>query len=131
MTKGVEMGTLQLRVIGEGVLFLVILLSGIWLRNAGKPYNNSILTPHKLLSVATAVLLFWTIRQMSQVTKLGATALIASVITGLLFLGCIVSGALVTTDLSLPAIVSKMHKIIPYLTVLSTAVTLYLLAYHK
>jgi hypothetical protein len=131
MTQGVEMGTLQLRVIGEGLFFLIILLSGIWLRNAGKPYNNIILTPHKLLSVATAILLFWTIRQMNQATHLGTTALFASVITGLLFLGCIVSGALVTTDLSLPAIVSKMHKVIPYLTVLSTAATLYFLVYQK
>ena len=131
MTQGLEMGTLQQRVIYEGLLFLVILLSGIWLRNAGKPYNNIILTPHKLLSLATAILLFWTIRQMSQATHLGTTALIASVITGLLFIGCIISGALLTTDLSLPAIVPKMHKIIPYLTVLSTAATLYLLVYHR
>jgi len=127
MNQSIEIGTIQLRVLAEELIFLIILLSGIGLRNTGKPYNLSIVNLHKLLSLATAILLFYTIYQMNQATRLDMTALTATAITGLLFIGCIVSGGLVTSDLSLPPLISQMHKITPYLTMLSTAATLYLL----
>jgi hypothetical protein len=44
----------------------------------------------------------------------------------LFFLSTIVSGGLVSIDKPMPAPISIMHKLFPYLTVLSTAVTLYL-----
>jgi hypothetical protein len=58
---------------------------------------------------------------------LGALELVALAIAGLLFLGTIVTGGLLSTDKRMPAVVLTMHRIAPFLTVLSTAVTLYLL----
>jgi len=86
---------------------------------------------HKLVSLAAVVFLIITIYQINQVAKLSAIELIASVVTGLLSLGTIVSGGLVSIDKPVPAAISMMHKLFPYLTVLSTAVTLYLLLSRK
>jgi len=125
------MGTNQLRVVGAGLFYLFIFLSGIWLSHSGKPLNVIILTIHKLISLAAAVFLVMTIYQTNQVAKLGAIELIAVVVTGLLFLGTVVSGGLLSTGKPMPAAILRMHQITPFLTVFSTAVTLYLLLSRK
>jgi len=125
------MSTTQLRVVGAGLFFLFIFLSGIWLSNSGKPLNVIILTIHKLIALAAVVFLVMTTYQINQVAKLSATELIASVVTGLFFLGTIISGGLLSTGKPMPAAILTMHQIIPFLTVLSTAVTLYLLVSRK
>ena len=121
------MSTTQLRIAGIALLFLIIFLSGYWLSRSGKPYGGLLFNVHKLIALGALVLLFLVIRQANGVTQLNATEIAASVVTGLFFLGMIISGGLVSTDLSLPAFVRKLHHIAPYLTALSTAVTLYLL----
>jgi hypothetical protein len=64
---------------------------------------------------------------MNQAAALSAIEMTAVVVSGLLFLGTIISGGLLSAENSIPAAVSVMHQITPYLTVLSTAATLYLL----
>jgi hypothetical protein len=49
----------------------------------------------------------------------------------LFFAGNVATGGLLSTDKTMPAVILKLHQITPYLTVLSTAVTLYLLLSHK
>jgi hypothetical protein len=125
------MSTNQLRAVGAGLFFLFIFLSGFWLSNSGKPYNAIILTIHKLISLAAVVFLVITIYQINQVAKLSAIELIAGVVTGLFFLSTIISGGLLSTGKPKPAAILTMHQITPFLTVLSTAVTLYLLISRK
>jgi hypothetical protein len=127
MIQGVEMSPTQLRVAGAGLFFLFIFLSGIWLSNSGKPPNAIILTVHKLIALAALVFLVMTIYQVNQAATLSAIGLIAGIVTGLLFLGAIITGGLLSTGKPMPAAVLRMHQITPFLSVLSTAVTLYLL----
>ena len=119
------MSTIQLRVVGAGLFFLFIFISGFWLSRSGKPYNGIILTIHKLISLVAVVLLVMTIYQVNQAATPGAIEFIASVVAGLLFLGTIITGGLLSTDKSMPAAIQKLHQITPYLTLLSTAATLY------
>lgn len=121
------MNTTQSRVVGAGLFFLFIFLSGFWLSNSGKPLNVIILTIHKLVSLAAIVFLVITISQINRVATLSTIQLTASVITGLFFLGTVITGGLLSTDKPMPAVILTMHQIIPLLTLLSTAVTLCLL----
>ncbi len=125
------MSPTQLRVAGTGLFFLFIFLSGIWLSNSGKPLNAIILTVHKLIALAAVVFLVMTIYQVNQVATLSATESTASVVTGLFFLGAIITGGLLSTSKPMPAAVLRMHQITPFLSVFSTAVTLYLLIRRK
>jgi hypothetical protein len=120
------MGTTQLRVVSAGLFFLFIFLSGIWLSRSGKPLNGMILTIHKLISLAAVVFLIITIYRINQVATLSAMGLTAGVVTGLFFLGTIIAGGLLSTGKPTPAAILTMHQITPFLTVFSTAVTLYL-----
>jgi hypothetical protein len=121
------MDTMQWRVVGAGLFYLLIFLSGVWLSRSGKPLNGVILTIHKLMSLAASVLMVITLYQMNQAATLGAMRLAAAVVTGLCFLGTVVFGSLLSTGKPMPAAILRMHQVMSVLTVLSTAVTLYLL----
>lgn len=117
----------QLRVVGAGLFFVAIFASGYWLSRSGKPYSVIILTAHKLISLAAVVFLVIAMIQSNQVAALGAIELVAGMVTGLFFLSLIATGGLLSSDKQMPVIVSRLHRVAPYLTVISTAVTLYLL----
>lgn len=121
----------QLRVVVTGLLYLGIFLSGFWLSNSGKPYNTIIFTIHKLISLAAIIFLVRTIYQIHQVASLSVIELLTGVVTGLLFIGTIVSGSLLSIDRPMPAVILVMHQVTPFLTALATTITLYLLFSQK
>ena len=125
------MNTAQSRLVGAALFFLFIFLSGFWLSHSGKPYSGIIFNVHKLLGVAAVIFLGITMYQASQTAQLSAVELSAGLVAGLFFISTIVSGGLVSIDKTMPTAISIMHKLFPYLTVLSTAATLYLLLGRK
>ena len=124
------MSTSQLWIVGAVLFCLLVFLSGFGLSRSGKPYNQVILTLHKLVSLAGAILLIIILYRTSRVAPLNAAELAAGVVTGLFILGLFVTGGLLSIDKPMPAVVSRLHHLTPYLAVLSTAVTLYLLLSH-
>ena len=121
------MSTTQGRVIGVGLLFLLILLSGIWVSRSGKPYSTAPFTIHKLAGLAVGVFLAVIVYRTQQVAPLGLLDITAVVITVLFFVATVAAGALLSIDKPVPAVVLKLHQILPVLALLSTAGTLYLL----
>lgn len=121
------MGTTQLRVVGAGLFFLFIFLSGFWLSHSGKPYRVIILTIHKLIGLVAGVFLVMTVYRIHQVVPLSPVENTTIVVTVLFFAGNVATGGLLSTNKPMPVAISMIHKLSPYLTVLSTTVTLYLL----
>jgi hypothetical protein len=120
------METMQSKVIGAGLFYLFIFLSGFWLSHLGKPYPTIVFSIHKLIGVATAIFLVITVYRIHQAAPLSPVEITAGVVTVLFFAGTIVAGGLLSIDKSMPAAVLTMHQIAPFLTMLSTAATLYL-----
>jgi hypothetical protein len=120
------MSATVLRVVGAGLFFLFIFLSGFWLSRSGKPFNGVILTIHKLIALAAAVFLVITMYRINRTATLSGAAAATVVVTGLFFLGAGITGGLLSIDKPMPAAILTIHQITPFLTVLSTAVTLYL-----
>jgi heme A synthase len=121
----------QSRLVGAGLFFLLIFLSGFWLNRLGKPYPSIVLTIHKLIALAAVVFLVMTVYRMHKDAPLSPVEITAFVVTLLFFVSNIATGGLLSIAKPIPAAVSTMHKLFPYLTVLSTAVTLYLLLGRK
>ena len=123
------MNTNPMKVVSIGAGFLVIILSGYWLGRSGKPYSTIVFTVHKLIALAAIVLLGITVHRINQAGALSVVEVLAAIVTGLFFLGTMGTGGALSipSDKAMPAIVHKLHQVTPYLTVLSTAVTLYLL----
>ena len=121
------MSTLQVRVAGVVLSFVLIIFSGIWLSHLGKPYNTGVFTVHKLVGLAVGILLGAMVYQTYKATPLDPVQIAAIVITVLFFIGTVAAGGLLSIDLEVPAFVQKLHRFLPVLTVLSTAGTLVLL----
>jgi hypothetical protein len=121
------MTTNHLRLLYTAVFFLLIFTTGFWLSRSGRPYGVLLLTVHKLLSVAAVIFLTVIITRINRSAGLGSLGLIAAVVTGLLFLGTIATGGLLSMTKPMPDLVHHLHQITPFLTLLSTAITMYLL----
>ncbi|HSK89488.1 MAG TPA: hypothetical protein VK880_14090 [Anaerolineales bacterium] len=125
------MNIFELRFVNIGLFFLLIFSSGYWLHHSGKPYGAVLFNAHKLICLAVFIFLIVNISRMNRGTPLSALEFTVCVVSGLLFVATIVSGGLVSIDKSWPTFVPILHKLLPYLTMLSTAVSLYLLFRQK
>jgi hypothetical protein len=122
------MGATASQVLVAGLFFLLVFLSGAWLSRSGRPLNTIRLTVHKLISLATAAFLIVTVHRINQSAGLSANEQAAVAITGLLLLGTVATGGLLSTGKTTPTVVLRLHQVTPFLTVLATAVMLYLLS---
>jgi hypothetical protein len=120
-----------LRIVGVVLFFLFIILSGFWLSKSGRPFNTGILTIHKLISIGAVVFLAITIYQVNKASSLTTIDIIAVVVTGVFILITIITGGLVSALKTTPIAILRVHQITPWLTTLSTAVTLILLRIGK
>lgn len=121
------MNIFQLRFVSAGLFFLWIVPSGLWLKHSGKPYGFVLFNLHKLIGLGIFIFLAVNVYRLNQSAPLSARELTACMIAGLLFLATIVSGGLASIDHPLPAPMSVMHKVLPYLSVLWTIASLYVL----
>ena len=117
----------QLDVLKAGLFFVFVFASGIWLRISGKPYSTVKLTLHKFIALGTFIYLILAVYRMHQAASLSAGQLGASITSGVLFVATIITGGLVSVEKEMPASVLILHKISPYLTLLVSALALFLL----
>ncbi|MFL7837346.1 MAG: hypothetical protein AB8I52_00990, partial [Candidatus Promineifilaceae bacterium] len=102
-----------------GLLVLLTLVSGVWLSHSGKPYSSMIFTIHKLIALATVIIIGVNVYHLFG-TMDGNTLVALSVITvsGLLFLALFISGALLSLipagllslEKPMPEIILKIHQ---------------------
>ena len=126
------MSSLVSRLILPSSLFLLTLASGFWLSNSGKPYSTLIFTIHKLISLAAIITTAFTVNYLHKTAELRlAVEAGAITITALLFLGLLVTGALMSIGKPALSEIRTIHHVVPYLAVISAAATVYLLASGK
>ena len=114
------------KLIGIGVLFVGIFFFGFWLSRTGKPYNGLLFNLHKLIALGTLIFLGVLVYRANQAAPLGGLVWTVGILSGLLFLGTMITGGLLDIDKPLPAALATVHHITPYLAVLATVLTLFL-----
>ena len=108
------------------VLFVFVLVSGYWLGHSGKPYGILIFTLHKLIALGALILVGINVYPTLKNAGVSGTQIGLLSLAALSFLATIISGGLLSTDKDMPAFVGWMHRLLPYLTLLSSLVTLYI-----
>ena len=121
------MGAALTRVVVTGALLAVLLLSGFWTTRAGKPYSTLPFTIHKLSGLAAGILLAIIVYKAHQTAPLNPVEIAVVAVTVMFFAGTVVAGGLLSVNEQASTIVLKLHQVLPVLSLLSTAVTLYLL----
>jgi hypothetical protein len=116
------MGTTLVRSGGIGLLFLITLLSGLWLRRMGRPHNILISTIHKLVALGALALFILAAFQTSRAAGLGVLQLAVVAAAVLFFLGAIATGGwLMIVDGPAPLVARRLHQVLPALTILTSA----------
>ena len=125
-----KMDTIASKLIGAGILFLLTLISGVILHHSGRPLNIGLVTLHKLIAVGTAVLVGMVINQLYKtVDGKVFIEIVLTVISALLLLALIATGALLTREeMQLPEFVLNIHKVAPLLALISSTLTIFLLS---
>ncbi len=114
-------------ILGTGAFLLCCFLSGFWLSHSGKPLNGLIFNIHKFIALGAVAFIGITVYQVNQAAALTTIELIACGVSGLFFLSTFISGGLLSTGKPVPALLVRVHQVMPFLTTLSTAGSLYLL----
>ncbi len=120
------MNATTLKFIYTGTFFVFIFLLGYWLNRSGKPYEALLFNIHKLVALGAVVYLGVTFYKAQHATPLSPLQLAVVALTFLCFVVTIVTGGLVSIEKAMPAAVQLLHKIMPYLTVLSAAASLFI-----
>jgi len=130
------MDTTQSIIISAGIFFLFIILSGFWVSRSGKPYNTFTFTVHKLIGLGAGIYLIRTVYLTHQASPLSPTQWTAIVVTVLLFVLTVAAGGLLSVldagglqnmGAVRQRIIELVHKVSPYVIVVATVVTMYLL----
>jgi hypothetical protein len=121
------MSPTYIKAIYIGLFLLFIFLSGFWLNRNGIPYSTAILTIHKLIALASGVFLMATLYRIHQGRPLSAMVLIAGLVTGLLYIGTVISGGLLSTGQPMPGVISNLYLMSPFMVLLSNTILLYFL----
>ncbi len=118
---------LVFRLIISLFVFLIIILTGLWMNKSGKPYHLLVLTVHKLIATGFLVLAVYTIYRLQQTTPLQFLEFLVCAGMAAVFLSAIVTGGLLSTSRPMPSILSLLHKAFAYACVIITGVVIVLL----
>jgi len=119
------------RIIYCGLGLVMTGLSGVLLSNSGRPLNSMIFGLHKLVAVATIILLVVSVRDLYKSAPVQTLYPVLIGVTALLFVALLVSGALLSFDKLALAIILRVHQSAPLLAMGFSALTIYLLASNK
>ncbi len=114
------------RIILTGVLFAVILASGLILSRNGKPYSMVLFNVHKLAALGAAVYLAVTVIRIQRMAPLSGAALAVWIACAVFFVILAASGGVVSAAKNYPPVVHTLHQLTPYLTVVATGLGVYI-----
>ena len=128
------------KVIITGLFFVFVFLFGFWLSRSGKPYNALVFNFHKLIGLAMGIFLILTVYRAHQTAPFSSLNILSITITVIIFFILVAAGGLLSIEAaggleninqSVSTTISVIHRVFPYLAILSTAATLYLLLFRK
>jgi hypothetical protein len=114
--------------ITPGIVFFLTLVFGIWLSNAGKPYNGLLFNIHKLIALGAVVVTASQIYKILKDLEPQALIVILIIATGVCIIALFASGAFMSIGNLNYQVMKLIHNIAPVLAVIAMAVTIYTLS---
>lgn len=112
------------RMIAIVILIAITFFSGFRLAKTGRPFNNLLLTVHKLLSLALLVLAVIQVNYLHKLNEIAPYVWILFIVATALFVMEIISGALLSAY-KIEKIAGLVHKIIPFVLLLAFGLLFY------
>jgi len=122
------METITTKLTIAGILAVLTLISGVLLSNTGRPLNSVLFNLHKIIAVATVVLIIMSVVQLYKAGETRALIELGMIVfTGLFFIALVATGGMLSFERQWPAIVLKVHQVLPLLSLVFSAISAYLL----
>jgi hypothetical protein len=118
---------ITLKLTGLGILFLLIIISGIWLTKTGRPYQNNVFNAHKLISLLAVVLGTIMVYNLQKGMEISALTTSFMIIAAILFIVLIITGGLLNLDKPFYDTLRITHRILSPITIILTVVVFYFL----
>jgi hypothetical protein len=129
--SGSLIGGSESRIVAVGLVFLLTLISGVWLSSTGRPLSVPLFTVHKLIALAATVLIALTVYNLRGGVDGRILVWIALAVTALLLVSLFATGALLSADKPVAGALLTLHRVAPILTPVAAAATIYLLVSGK
>jgi hypothetical protein len=120
------MNNLTAQIIITGVLFVIKMVLGYVMGHIGKPYQPVLLAFHKLISLATGIMIAVIVAGFLKKRGADTLKIAAVVASGVFFIAAFATGALQSALKDTVNTVLVVHKIAPILALLSTGAAVYL-----
>jgi len=119
--------SLTYKITGLAVLFIAVIITGVFLAKSGKPYNSILFNVHKLISLATVVLGGIWVYNIYRAAGTGTGILALVILTALLFIILFVTGGMLNLEKSYHNVLTIIHKAASPLSLIATVILFYLL----
>jgi hypothetical protein len=110
-----------------GIALLLTLAFGLWVSNAGKPYNGILFNIHKLIALGAVVLAIIQLTQTLKGTDSLVLIIVLLVLAGLSVIALFATGALMSMEKLSYTLTLTIHRVASVVIVLSMTPVVYLL----
>lgn len=118
---------ITIKLTGLGLLFLLIIISGIWLTKTGRPYQNIVFNVHKLISLLTVVLGAIMVYNLQKGLEISGLATSLMILAGIMFIILIITGGLLNLDKPFYDTLRIVHRVLSPLSIILTIIVFYIL----
>ena len=115
------------KILLPAALMALTLALGFWLSVSGRPYKNSLFTPHKLLALAAVVLIVLRVLELMKGSPAQGMLVLLIVLACLSVLALFGTGALMSIQKTFTANWPLVHGVAAFLLVSSASGLIYLL----
>ena len=119
------------KIITAEILYFLAIIFGMWLSHHGKPFNKLMLFLHILIGLGTVVFSSMVMVEILQTRLITIQLVILVISLGLLIIGLIGSGIILSLDLDKDNNVLGVHNITTVLGIIATTLTIFLLVNNK
>jgi len=115
------------RLLNPTLGFLLTLVFGFWLSRRGKPHNGLLFNVHKLVALATVVLVVLAVYKVFDPMVVGTLLMLLIVVSTLSVIALFVSGALMSAGKGEYRMMKLTHSISPFILVIAVGYSVYLI----
>ncbi len=110
-----------------GIAFLLTLVIGFWLSNAGKPYNGILFNIHKLIALGAVILTAVQLFTALKTTDIQVIPILLIVVAVVSVIALFATGALMSMDKMSYQVMLIIHRVAPILAAVATVAAFCLL----
>jgi hypothetical protein len=118
---------IQQNILLSGIFMAITIVVGIWLGQSGKPYNNFILTIHKLIALVNIVFAVFLFINIYKTATVGSFLILLTISAGLSILALLATGAIMSIKKASTTLLRVIHILATILVSASAIVILYLM----